>query len=472
MDHARVILDEIFGADHFISQIAWEKRYTRSNNTNNFTSVIDHILVYSKTDLFAISLEERSEEADARYSNPDNDPRGPWKPIPFLNPATAEQRPNLAYELENPNTGQKTTPSPKDQAWRNEKSVYLKLLDENRFYWGANGERPIPDIKRFLSEVKQGMAPINLWSHEFAGNTDIANLQLSQIMGTKALETLKPVQLIRRVLQLATQTDSIILDSFAGSGTTAHAVLEQNATDGDSRKFILVEMEDYADSLTAERIRRVINGYSFEGTQREELLREKISWAKVQRSEILIRKVQTFENTDGYRFDRIKKEVKNGDLIITGEKNVQDKTDGLGGSFTFCTLGQPLELDKLLTGETLPSIKALGAVLFHMATSEPFDSKQAGSVSLDLAGHTYLGESFAYHVWLIYQPDLEFLKSRDAALTLDKAKRIAELLPGKQHLVFAPARFVSQKMLRDNNLPVEFAPLPFALYRMELGQSA
>jgi adenine-specific DNA-methyltransferase len=128
-------------------------------------------------------------------------------------------------------------------------------------------------------------------------------------------------------------------------------------------------------------------------------------------------------------------------------------------------LGEPLELDKLLTGESLPSFETLGSVLFHMATNEAFDATQMS----EKEGIGYLGESAGFHVWLIYKPELEFLKSREAALTLAKAQDFAQRKPGKRHLVFAPARFVSQKMLNEQNLPVEFAPLPFALYRIERG---
>jgi adenine-specific DNA-methyltransferase len=149
---------------------------------------------------------------------------------------------------------------------------------------------------------------------------------------------------------------------------------------------------------------------------------------------------------------------------VTGERQVMEKTAGLGGEFTFCTLGEAVEMDRLLTGETLPAFDQLGALLFHMATNE---ARPLAAEPEQVAGCGYLGESPALHVWLIYQPDLDFLKSRDAALTLPRAEAIAEAKPGKRHLVFAPARFVSQRLLNDRQLPVEFAPLPFALYRVE-----
>jgi adenine-specific DNA-methyltransferase len=242
-------------------------------------------------------------------------------------------------------------------------------------------------------------------------------------------------------------------------------VVATNKKDGGDRKFILVECEDYADKLTAERMRRVIKGYAFKGTQREELLRVNLTLTRLKKAEKLLEQVASIENQESHRFDRIKKEVKDGELIVVGEKTIEERAEGLGGSFTFCTLGEPLELDRLLTGETLPSFEALGSVLFHMATNQAFDAAQMSEKD----GVGYLGESPTFHVWLIYKPELDFLKSREAALTLARAEKFVMQKGGKRHLVFAPARFVSQKMLNEQNLPVEFAPLPFALYRIERG---
>jgi len=324
--------------------------------------------------------------------------------------------------------------------------------------------------KKFLSEAKSGVVNQTWWPYEFAGSTRNAGAQLKEIFdGEKSFATPKPVQLVQRVLQLASEPSAIVLDSFAGSGTTAHAVLLQNSIDGGNRKFILVEGEDYADTLTAERVRRVINGYSFEGTQKEELMREDINWSAFSRDNArkkILDQVESYENLDAARFDAIKKTIEDGELIVTGEKRVTEKVEGLGGSFTYCTLGAPIELDALLTGKSLPSFEALAAVLFHMATNTPFD---AGAVQVDKHGVGRLGESAGLCVWLIYKPDLAWLKSKDAALTLEQARKIAEVEPDKRHLVFAPARFVSQKLLNAEGLKVEFAPLPYALYKIERG---
>lgn len=459
----RAMLEAVFGEGNLIAEISWQKRYTRSNNTNNFTSVIDKLISFQKSDAFDLNLEERDEDADARYTNPDNDERGPWKAIPFLNPASADQRPNLAYPLTNPHTGETSVPKGSEKAWRNSEETYQKFLKENRFWWGKDRISRIPSIKRFLSEVKGGMAPINFWEHSFAGNTDEANTELKEIFGEKAFDTPKPKRLLQRVLEHATGPNSVILDSFAGSGTTAHAVLEANKRDGGYRRFILVEMEDYADRLTAERIRRVINGYDFKGMEKTELLRESLNWRVLIKATDLVHKVEAVENLHGHEYDRIKKEVKDAELIVTGEKAVTERAEGLGGSFTYCTLGDPVELDKVLNGETLPSFAGLGAALFHMATNRAMDPAAAREADF------YLGATKGEHVWLIYRPDLDWLKSPDAALTLSRAKAFAATDPAKRHLVFAPARFVSQKMLADQRVPVEFVPLPFALYRIDRG---
>lgn len=262
----RMIMNEIFGEDNFVAQIEWQKRYTRSNNTDDFTSVIDHVVVYAKSDQFKPQLFQREEEANARYQNPDNDPRGVWKAVPFLNPLSPEERPNLVYPIIHPRTGE--TIIPKRKAWRSEEAVWKKLVAENRIWWGKGLESETPNIKRFLSEVRQGMTPINFWDYEFAGHTDSANQEIKVLFEDKVFDTPKPTKLIQRMIETASSAESecIVLDFFAGSGTTAQAVLEMNERDGGNRQFILVQLpeptgrQDYKtiSEITAERVRRVI----------------------------------------------------------------------------------------------------------------------------------------------------------------------------------------------------------------------
>ncbi len=238
-------------------------------------------------------------------------------------------------------------------------------------------------------------------------------------------------------------------------------MLTANALDDGKRRFILVEMEDYADGLTAERVRRVINGYTFKGTKRTSLMRERLNWRAIGHAADIVHKVEAVENLHGHEYDRIKKEVKNGELIVTGEKTVGKRALGLGGEFSYCTLGDAVELDRILTGETLPPYVGLGSALFHMATNQALDPAKVREAEF------YLGGTDSQQVWLIYRPNLDWLKSPEAALTLARAKQFAQTAPDKRHLVIAPARFVAQKMLAEQNIPVDFVPLPFALYRIE-----
>ncbi|WP_398311436.1 site-specific DNA-methyltransferase [Zoogloea sp.] len=248
----RRLCDEIFGDQNFQADISWQKRYTRSNNTQDFTTVVEHILVYSRSDAFVVNLLPRTDEADGRYLNPDNDPRGPWKGASFLNPATPEQRPNLCYPITNPNTGSAATPT--TNAWRRSKEEFDRLQNEGLLYWGADGSSPVPSIKMFLTEAR-GLTPINFWEHTYAGNTDDGTRDVSSLFGSRVFDNPKPVQLMKRILEHATTSDSIILDFFAGSGSMAHAVLEKNAEDGGTRRFIMVQIDEKTpDDSTANKV--------------------------------------------------------------------------------------------------------------------------------------------------------------------------------------------------------------------------
>jgi adenine-specific DNA-methyltransferase len=240
-EHANLVrlLSELMGEDNFRANIVWQKRYTRSNNTRDFTAVVENIVVFSRSDRFTVNLLPRTEEADARYANPDGDPRGPWKAASFLNPATPAQRPGLCYEITNPNTGQVTRPT--SRAWRRTKAEFDRLAADDRLYWGADGRSPVPSVKMFLSAVR-GLTPTNFWSHEYAGHTDEGTRDLAALIDGKVFDNPKPVKLMKRVLEHVTDGSSLVLDFFSGSGTLAQAVLELNAADGGSRRFIAVQL--------------------------------------------------------------------------------------------------------------------------------------------------------------------------------------------------------------------------------------
>lgn len=456
---ARAMLDEIFGEDSFVGQLAWQKRTSRENRAVLSPS-FDHILLYSKALKDTWKLRRNLlAPTEGGYSNPDKDPRGIWASIPF---SAQGSRDNQIYTITTP-TGVEHK-APKGRCWGATEPEFKRLLADNMVYWPKEGNGK-PRIKQFPEDAK-GLVPMTLWPASEVGTTEDSKKQLLEIFseydeGDLAIHAPKTVPLIERVIAIATGPDSIVLDSFAGSGTTGHAVLAANERDDGKRKFILVEMEEYADKLTAERIRRVVGGYKFKGVQRTELYRQSLTWARLNKADKILDAVSAIENLHGHEYDAIKKEMKDGELIVTGEKACAEEADGLGGGFTYCTLGEPIELDKLLTGETLPSYVGLGGVLFHMATSRAFDPSKVDEDTY------FLGEAGGQQVWLIYKPDLDWLKSPDAALTLARARTIAESAPDRRHLVFAPARYVSQKMLVEQGLKVEFAPLPFALYRID-----
>jgi adenine-specific DNA-methyltransferase len=265
---------------------------------------------------------------------------------------------------------------------------------------------------------------------------------------------------VSRVIDLISKPDSIILDSFAGSGTTAHAVLAANQKDGGNRRFILVECEDYADTLTAERVRRVIGGYAFTGTQREELFSEKLTWSNFSKnSQKLLRQVEHIEESKGATFDRVKKEIKDGVLTVTGERKIEEKTPGLGGSFTYCTLGEPIEIESLLTGKGLPGFEALARYVFYTATGRSLE--QVGKPSSD----GFIGETELFRIHLFYQPDTAWLRSNEAALNAERVEAIARgNRGGKRAVVFAVAKFMSQKELTKQR--IEFCQLPYAVHRI------
>jgi adenine-specific DNA-methyltransferase len=241
----KIILNEIFGEDNFVTEIVWEKRFTRSNNAKMFATLTERVLLYRRSDAVEILREPRDEKADSTYSNPDNDPRGVWTSVSYVNPALKEARPNLSYDLVNPVTNKPVTHP--TNAWKFSKETYEKHVEEDRLYWGKSGENTYPRLKKFLTEMEGGMVPVDLWTHKSTGTTDQASKELNQLMGGKIFDFPKPVGLVKRMLAVATDSDSIVLDFFSGSGSTGHAVMELNAEDGGNRRCIQVQLPELCD---------------------------------------------------------------------------------------------------------------------------------------------------------------------------------------------------------------------------------
>ena len=260
----RAVLDEIFGAENFVACIAWEKRYTRSNNAKMFYSLKDSILLYRKSDSLSVLREPRSDKSKEIYSNPDNDYRGDWTSSSYVNPATKEERLNLVYVIENPKTREKIEHP--THAWKYEYPEHLRHVEENRLWWGQDGEAKFPRLKNFLKEMRAGVVPIDLWTYEETGTTDDGGAEVKALFGSAVFDNPKPTKLIRRMLGLISNSDegAIILDFFGGSGTTADAVLQNNAALGRNDQFVIVQLPEPSDQaayktiaeITKERIRR------------------------------------------------------------------------------------------------------------------------------------------------------------------------------------------------------------------------
>jgi adenine-specific DNA-methyltransferase len=269
----RMLMNEVFGEENFIATIIWQKVFSPKNSARHFSEDHDYIIVYARNaEIWTPQALPRTEEANARYSNPDNDPRGDWSSSDL----TARNYYSLGqYEVTGP-TGKKFT-SGRGRYWRQSYQNFLELDRDNRVWWGADGSN-VPRLKRFLTEVRQGIVPQTLWTYDKVGHTQEAKQELLEFVNFEnsenVLDTVKPTRLLCRMLQIATTSNNqdIVLDFFAGSASTAHAVLKQNREDGGDRRFVCVQLPELLPipetnlktiaDIGKERIRHVITKFN------------------------------------------------------------------------------------------------------------------------------------------------------------------------------------------------------------------
>ncbi|MDQ3006495.1 MAG: site-specific DNA-methyltransferase [Chloroflexota bacterium] len=400
--HLREIMDEIFGEENFVASIVWQKVYSPRMDAKGFSEDHDYILVYRRSEqsvVGRISFEQNLEQ----FSSVDNSTGKQYRPRSLRKEGKNSRRidrPNLFYPLISPD-GTKIFPIRSDGSegcWRWSLKKYEEAQSIGLIEWVNTENGWQVYVKQFYTN-EATKPPGTIWLHKEVGHNHQAADELKNIFGALVFDSPKPTALIKRILEIATDEDDIVLDSFAGSGTTAQAVLELNAEREDSnRKFILIEQEDYADKITAERVRRVIKG--------------------------------------------VKK------------SNDERIRDGLGGTFTYYTLGDALAEENLLRGGKMPSYMDLARYVFFTSTGEQLDDIQVKEK------RWYLGESRSYEVYLLYQPDVEFLKHRP--LDLEFVNGLGNP-KGKTRLVIASHKYVDDFVLQDKR--VEFCQLPFAIYR-------
>lgn len=352
----RPILDEIFGVGNFVTCVIWEKADSPRNSANQFSTDHDYILVYSKRPNWVPARLARTAESDSIYENPDDDPNGSWiAGDPFANKPYSKG----LFTISGP-TGREFSPPP-GRFWRVSEDRLRSLDSEGRVWWGPTGDAR-PSIKRYLNEVGD-LVPRTLWKKDVGSNRSSKNEMRAIFSGASSFDTPKPSTLIARILDIAADHDSIVLDSFAGSGTTGHAVLKANLQDEGTRRFVLIEMMDYAESLTAERIKRVMEGY--------------------------------------------------------GEKN--KAIPGLGGAFTYYSLGEPLFVEY---GNLNPKV-GLTAIREYVAWQEGIP--KASLLNSEAARHPYwLGEANGLRVFFAYED--KTATTLDLELLADLVKEVGPVL--------------------------------------------
>lgn len=444
----RVLMDEVFGENNFIAQLVWEKG--RKNDAKLFSVGHEYILVYamSREILREKQVIWREEKAGAKEiqveylrlrelhgsndAEVQNGLREFYKALPKGHPSKKHSRYNNVdkkgvwrddnlswpggggptYDVLHPKT-KKPCAIP-EGGWRYSTPERMQEMIKAGIVVFRKDHTEPPIRKTYLVRGNEGESieegaieddadiGIQVAGSYFYRSALQASNTLVQIFGKKLFENPKDHEVLKRLIRYVTNNDSdcIILDSFAGSGTTAHAVLELNAEDKGNRKFILVEQEKYADNITGERVRRIIKGVK---TAKDENLKK-----------------------------------------------------GLGGTFSYFELGEPMELYHLLDGSNLPKYIDFARYLFYTATGEQFEEKKVNEKT------GFIGESSHYEVYLIYKPEIEYLKK--TALTLDLAKSLPAY-KAKQRLVFAPMKFLDEHTLRD--LRIDFCQLPYEIYKME-----
>jgi adenine-specific DNA-methyltransferase len=252
--YAKVLMDEVFGRQNFVANVVWQKKYAPANDAKWFSDDHDHILCFARDrETWRPNMLERGEKQRATYKNPDDDPRGDWASDNYVSNKNKSERPNSWFPIIHPSDGREIWPS-ENAVWRFTKSQHDKNVDEDRIWWGAEGENPTPRFKRFLADVKAGVTPQTIFLFKDVGHTQEAKREAVALNADGPFSTPKPERLLQRIIHIATSPGDLVLDFFAGSGTTAAVAQKMR------RSWIAVEQMDYILDLPNSRLKKVIEG--------------------------------------------------------------------------------------------------------------------------------------------------------------------------------------------------------------------
>ena len=433
----KLVCDEVFGRGQFVAANVWQKRYSRENR-EAIGDVHEYIYVYAKDQKFFKenrNLIPGNEKQLKVYRNPNNDPKGRWRPIPMTaqaGHATSEQ----FYPIETP-TGAIHYP-PQGRCWGIAEKTYKELLSQGRIYFGLDGSSQ-PNIIRYLSEV-EGFVPWTWWNHEEVGHTDEAKKEIYNILSKSVdFDTPKPLRLIERILRIATSRDDLILDSFAGSGTTAQAVFNLNQEDNGNRKVILVEMLEYAEGITAERLRRTISGYEYDGSKKDVLFSKKLNFNTIKKGGELARDIDLLKESNKANYDKFSVKIEEGEIILYGESKKKVVVEGTGGSFDFYELGQPLFGEDGNLNESVGLPKIRNYVWYTETKTSLKEGKHVDNAHF-LGNHVNTSYYFYYESEAITTLDHSFLasiktKAEQYVIYADNCLLTKEFMV-KHHIIF------------------------------------
>jgi adenine-specific DNA-methyltransferase len=458
----RLLLDEIFGADKFLANLVWKARqYPDARATTGISTDHEYVLVYGKSSDSRLRGGERDE---TKYSNPDHDPRGPWMSRSILGLAPEERRPNLHFKLVDPSTKIGFDP-PKETGWRYEPPTMQRKIAQGRILFPKSPSgRPREKIFLYELQTKFPGFPSVIDGVYTADGTK----EIREIFGSGVFPFPKPSDLIKFLLQQGSEDGDIVLDSFAGSGTTGHALLRLNKEEESSRRFILIQMPhetkddeksrlNICERITAERLRRVIRGYAFTGTSEEVLFERKLTLTTLKKADQLMKLVAEVKATNAKKCDEISTELKAGVLRVIGKKTYDGKTEGIAGSFTYLHLGSPLFGEYRDLGKRLPTYEELAKYIFYTEASQDFDQKALNPKM------GKIGERGSTSYYLLYTPN----NKEDQALDLAWLKSIQKSEKNRNLVVYCEKIWIHRddlaKYQKETGRKVRPMLIPFNL---------